>query len=421
MSGRGRGRSGRGRSGRGRSGRGRGRSSARAGRTPFGNSSKKKSVVDYIYYLGSAKQASDYENTTEYLINHIRETFTYGNDIGTALEELKPCELSQYEPKLTLSKAEDEATKAVENRQLELKFEVDDDSYKRRVEAYESNFTKAYAFLWGQCTKAMQNKIETRNDFETIKSDPIALLKAIKQHALHYQEHRYEMSIICNALRTMVNLRQKEGESLQDYTRRFMTSLDFLVLHIGGPIELTKSMKSMKDYDEFDKEKVNNCRDKAFEMLMTFMYMDNSDKSKYGSLLSGLSTQQSLGNNQYPTSITHATHVLSNHRSDNAGIKKVKNKNEREKTQEESTPTLSFAQMERKCFCCGKPGHLSPQCRQKYKPREEWAINKAIAEQQSHVNSDCIPNQVGAANQSATGSVAGSATVPQSSLIQYCF
>ena len=33
--------------------------------------------------------------------------------------------------------------------------------------------------------------------------------------------------------------------------------------------------------------------------------------------------------------------------------------------------------MEGRCFCCGKPGHKSPQCRQKHKiPREEWACNK---------------------------------------------
>ena len=37
--------------------------------------------------------------------------------------------------------------------------------------------------------------------------------------------------------------------------------------------------------------------------------------------------------------------------------------------------------MEGICYCCGKPGHQSPDCRQKEKtPREEWEINKS----QSH-------------------------------------
>ena len=44
--------------------------------------------------------------------------------------------------------------------------------------------------------------------------------------------------------------------------------------------------------------------------------MDNADKAKYGSILTGLNTQQSLGNDQYPTSITESNNVLSNHKFD---------------------------------------------------------------------------------------------------------
>jgi hypothetical protein len=80
--------------------------------------------------------------------------------------------------------------------------------------------------------------------------------------------------------------------------------------------------------------------------------------------------------------------VLSNHKFDITMVKKPdqkhhnKSKPKEEKDEEEATP-LSFAQMEGKCYCCGKPGHKSPECRSKEKiSREEWAINKS---QQQHV------------------------------------
>ena len=35
----------------------------------------KKTIEDYFFYVGSSKQASDYEITTEYVINHIKKLF----------------------------------------------------------------------------------------------------------------------------------------------------------------------------------------------------------------------------------------------------------------------------------------------------------------------------------------------------------
>ena len=55
-------------------------------------------------------------------------------------------------------------------------------------------------------------------------------------------------------------------------------------------------------------------------------------------------------------------------------------------------PVLSFAQMEGKCYCCGKPGHKSTTCRAKDKPKPEWAINKAKLDNQSHLQAETATN-----------------------------
>ena len=51
---------------------------------------KKKSIEDYYFYVGSSKQASDFETTSEFLINHIKKTFDRGNDIAEVLRRLAP-------------------------------------------------------------------------------------------------------------------------------------------------------------------------------------------------------------------------------------------------------------------------------------------------------------------------------------------
>lgn len=139
----------------------------------------------------------------------------------------------------------------------------------------------------------------------------------------------------------------------------------------------------MDDYDKSDQDKCDKCQKAAFNQYLAYLYLENADQSKYGSILTGLSMQKSLCNDQYPKSLTEANNVLSNHKFDATGKPKKNDKSnkgttpDKDKEKTEESLTLSFAQMEWKCYCCRKTGHKSPQCRHKDKPKSEWAINKA--------------------------------------------
>ena len=216
----------------GRGGRGRGgRSSApkQVNRT--------KTITDYNYYVGSAQQASDYEITTELIINHIKKTYDQGNDIGMALKDLIPMDGNKNKPDLKTSTLSDTIMRSTQTEQYKMEFRADYDELRKRVRTYTGNMTKSYALVWERFTKGMQNKIQTRTDFETnIENDPIELLKAVKEHALNYQEHRYAMSIVLDSFRTMMSIKQKDHKSLSDYTKRFKVTKDVMESHIGGPI-----------------------------------------------------------------------------------------------------------------------------------------------------------------------------------------
>ena len=179
---------------------------------------------------------------------------------------------------MQVSKDKDDAVRTIENRQYEIEFNSDYDTYRKRVQVYENNLTKSYALLWERCAKAMKNnKIEARSDYESIRNDPINLLKAIKEHALNYQESQYSMSIVLDAMRTLMSTKQKEGESLQDYTKRFRVARDVLKSHVGGPIILAKIVEAMDGYDEADSEKRNKMCEQAFNQFLAFLYLDNAN------------------------------------------------------------------------------------------------------------------------------------------------
>jgi hypothetical protein len=119
---------------------------------------------------------------------------------------------------------------------------------------------------------------------------------------------------------------------------------------------------------------------------MAYTYLDNADKTKYGTLLMGVNTQTSLKDNQYRKTITKAANILSNHRWDNVGKTNNNNNNKHKDNDKggdknEEIPEMSFAMLEGKCHCCGKPGHNSPKYHLKDKVlKGNWGINKAKAQ-----------------------------------------
>ena len=62
----------------------------------------------------------------------------------------------------------------------------------------------------------------------------------------------------------------------------------------------------MDGYASEDKESYSNLSSIAFEQYSTFVYLEQSNREKYGNILTGLSTQYSLGNDQYPKSTAEA-------------------------------------------------------------------------------------------------------------------
>jgi hypothetical protein len=102
-----------------------------------------------------------------------------------------------------------------------------------------------------------------------------------------------------------------------------------------------------------------------------------------------------LGNNQYPKTITTAIDVLSNHKLDPRYYDNQKRNRERSReernTNDEGGNATSFAQHDQvmTCYCCGKKGHLSPECDTRNSlPREQWHVDKAMQHQQEGDDAD---------------------------------
>jgi len=410
---------------------------------------EKKNLEDFTYILGSAKQAADYDKTTDFIINYIKIELDDGRNIASSLKSLELMEDADWEneePKLRVSTKTDPVKKDAEERQNQIIFKSQYDAHAKRMKNYKDNLVKAYAIIKSRCSEAMKNKIEARTDYDAIVDNPVNLLKAIREHALNYQENKYDMSVVFESFKTLFNTRQGEDESLHSYTKSFCVAVELLESYLGEPLILPKIIPAMEEYKQNpgNMDVVVKLQRQEFDRFAAaYLYLENADRSKYGSILNGLNTQQSLGNNQFPTTITEANNVLSNHPYDKEYHEKQKKKRNQEKKtkdnekqrdkendESENDFPLSFAQLEGGCYCCGKKGHKSPSCREKdSKPKDEWAIIKVqqnfaqtVASESSQQSEQSAPATVSVgsttsgANGGASNNQAATSNVQQSSL-----
>lgn len=385
-------------SGRGR--RNNGRGGGRSGR--WKNTTRKKSkdggnkpaatvrskLSDYIFTIGSSKAASDFPVILQYLINHLRITLTRGEDVATALEDRMEFDFSKNRPKLDTSNETDPDKKAHEEKELQSIFNAEISDFVKRKAQYKANLSNAYGIIYAQCSKALQQKLQERTDWAVIKTDPIKLIEAIEEHSIVYRENKYDAAIVIDSFRSLFRTRQKEDEDLVDYTRRFKSAKDVLESFYGSNLLLPKMIATDPRFDATSSSSFDECGKTASSRFYALLILQNADQNKYGTVLKGLESQYSLGVDQYPKTMVAAIQVLSDHTFDPAYAEAKRKRKDKEKAAQEkhkkddeelpsASPDMTFAQLEGSCYCCGKKGHKSPQCKQKDKiPKEKWAINK---------------------------------------------
>jgi hypothetical protein len=103
---------------------------------------------------------------------------------------------------------------------------------------------------------------------------------------------------------------------------------------------LKRFIENTREYqDEPDVDKQNKMYNTAYPRWTAYMLMKNSDQGKYGSLMTSLTTQFSMGTNQYPEYVLKAVDILTNHRFDK---REPRNKNQKSKNWNDDDTALTI-------------------------------------------------------------------------------
>eukprot|EP00980_Cylindrotheca_fusiformis_P016388 scaffold4884_cov97-Cylindrotheca_fusiformis.AAC.1 len=105
----------------------------------------------------------------------------------------------------------------------------------RRDDSLRKNVPTAYAMIYADfCSSTMQIRIKEHPEFETtIYNDPIELLKAVKMLMHNPVRATYPYLSVTDAWAKLINVKQKEDESLNDYVERFKQVKSVAKSHLG--------------------------------------------------------------------------------------------------------------------------------------------------------------------------------------------
>jgi hypothetical protein len=156
----------------GKSGKGKGNGN----KTSTNNTPKPKTKLkDFVYYLGNATKAADYEQATAFIINHLKQKIEYDSvDITNVLEILAHVDFDALAPQLEMQTTGTDEEKARKNQQYEIDYEQNRKDHSRRVKNYKDNCSTSYSILWERCHANLIEAIENEAIFESkIKNDPV--------------------------------------------------------------------------------------------------------------------------------------------------------------------------------------------------------------------------------------------------------
>src|SRR5210317_813342 len=126
-------------------------------------------------------------------------------------------------------------------------------------------------------------------NYETeIKDKPYQLLQEISSKMYDPARAKYEYASITERFKMVLNTRQQDDEDLMSYTKRFKQASDNFTAVMGNNI-LDEYVRKTDEYSNAPTTKEKGAVWKqAQAKWLTYVYMDNVDKTKYGSLMNQL-------------------------------------------------------------------------------------------------------------------------------------
>ena len=287
-----------------RSGRGRGNATnTRNTRGPAFKGSTPEMAGNVFECYEEKGDTRQYRKTLEALGSYAKKTCKFPQDLAPLFAD------DMKEPSIAKpsnpAKDADETDKAIWNEELK--------EYMKRTRELKNNFAAIHAVAWGQCSEAMKAKVKSHSQYaqRTEANDCFWLLNQVRAVTLQFDETKYAFISSMDARANFLNCRQGQDESAEDYLEK-VRAWASAIEHHGGTV--SESHTLIPPTDASGKlRSIEERKRLAMDHTLAAAVIRGADKTRFGTLITGLANQFALGKNDYPTDATAAYGLLVNY------------------------------------------------------------------------------------------------------------
>jgi hypothetical protein len=331
-----------------------------------GESSEMKGHVFQLAH--ETNNAQQFTKTMDMLKSYVPERFT--NPMDVLLIFKVPHEL----PFITEPDPPEDAEDSFQRKHWERLF----DDYLSRENQLKGNLARLYNLIWGQCSKALKEKLKSRQGYSNAQeaNDASWLVISIKELSFKFEEQKYFFLSMFEAKRKLFALWQAINQTIQDYHATFMNLVN-AIKHFGGTFGTeqalvdysAKALGFGEDYHD-EADKMEDAKRASRQRFLATAFILNSDRLRYGELIRELANGFVKGRNEYPEDLLSAHKLLVKYQTSS----KFQKKKPASDVSNEATPSEpsvkghTFTQIKANrypnvtCYNCNKKGHYASSC-----------------------------------------------------------
>ena len=311
---------------------------------------------------------------------HVLAKFDHSGDIAYLIQELKDPmpRLMKLMPTLSLLKKDygiDNTVKvsklSADNqevvKELQELLSTERKAFVARKGTLQSNYSKLFGLLWGQCTPSLQQELRNLSQYKDSyeKRDCLWLLQELQKSASGSDTTQHEVLTYIRAIRTLFTIRQRDSETIQDMSDRLDSQLNSLKL-IGGDLHPKYLVDAYKAKNP-NKSK-QDAKEAVEEKVLTILTIEGANDGKHGALKRHLANQMVHGVDVYPKRRPQAHTLLakymptdkpSNTKRDGTNSKGG-NKNTQQKDDQQDTDRVNVTFHQRDIVPIEGPLYLEP-------------------------------------------------------------